>query len=219
MIDTPIFDAAMRLAEQGQLECQKGNLHPSQFKIHPAMAELPAQDAYGRIVDLPISESSPLIALIPQALRDIAANLASQDGRMTRHPQYLTQKKRRQTGLDTDYCDDTIWIDQAGDCEEVTDSALIERLEELDAKGYLSKKEDEEFSDYLKTGYIDHWETLQPFFTEAAAQQFIDSIAHRHDPGTLRIYVESAYQNAEWQAIRNFLLSLNTFAPSAPAAP
>lgn len=156
-----------------------------------------------------MSDTNPLTVTIPQALRDIAANLASQNGRMTKHPQYLAQKKRRQTGLDTDYCDDTIWIDQAGDCEEVTDSALIERLEELEGKYPLTDKEEAELSDYIKTGYMDHWETLQPFFTEAAAQQFIDSIAHRHDPGTLRIYVESAYQNAEWQAIRNFLLSLN----------
>lgn len=156
-----------------------------------------------------MSEINPLTVTIPQALRDIAANLAAQDNRITRDPIFLVQKKERQIGLDTDYCGDIIWINSAQDGEEVTDRAQIERLEELDTKSYLSKKEDEEFSDYLKTGYMDRWETIQPFFTEAAAQYFIDSNKHRHDDGCLRIYVDSAYQNNEWQAIRNFLLSLN----------
>jgi hypothetical protein len=146
---------------------------------------------------------------IPQALIDIAASLATQDNRMTSFPIFLVQKKVRQDGMDMDFCDNCIWVNSTNDGEEVTDPAQIERLEQLDVQGYLSKEEDEEFSDYLKTGYVDRWETVQPFFTEIAAQQFINSNSRRHDPGALRIYVDSAYQNPEWQAVRNFLLSLN----------
>ena len=166
-----------------------------------------------------MSEINPLTVTIPQALRDIAANLAAQDNRITRDPIFLVQKKERQIGLDTDYCGDIIWINSAQDGEEVTDRAQIERLEELDTKSYLSKKEEEEFSDYLKTGYLDRWETVQPFFTEVEADRYIAANRHRHD-GELRTYVEWGGRNPEWMAVRNFLLSLNPpKASSAPAAP
>lgn len=218
---TPQNDAewiATQVALAQHRESEKGNSHPSQLKIHPAMAALPAQDPYGRIVDLPISESSPLIALIPQALRDIAANLASQDNRITNNPQFLVQKKIRQTGLDLDYCDNFIWLNHAQDCDEVTDPAQIERLEELEAKGYLSSDEDNELADYVKTGYADRWETVQPFFTEVEADRYIAANKHRHD-GELRTYVEWGGRNPEWMAVRNFLLSLNPSAPNAPTTP
>ena len=194
---------------------------PSEFKIHPAMAAAPTQDVHGRIVagtvdSLSISLDEHHLALIPQALRDIAANLATQDNRCTSDGIWLVQKKVRQTGLDPDYCDRCIWLDCGNDHSEVTDPAQIERLEELEEKYPLTEDEKVEFGDYLKTGYTDRWETVQPFFTEKAAQRFIDSNAHRHDPGALRIYVDSAYRNPEWMAIRNFLLSLNPAASSAP---
>lgn len=165
-----------------------------------------------------MSHTNPLTVTIPQALRDIAANLASQNGRMTNNPIFLVQKKERQIGIDLSYSDNDIWMGEDG--EEVTDQDEIDRLDNLDHLAFPSKEETLELVRNTKTGYIDRWETVQPFFTEVAAQQFIDSIAHRHDDGCLRIYVDSAYQNDEWQAIRNFLLSLNPpKASSVPAAP
>lgn len=193
------------------------NPHPSQFKIHPVMAALPAQDPYGRIVDLPISESSPLIAVIPQALREIAANLASQNSRMTNNPQFLVQEKRRQIGIDLSYSDNNIWIGEDG--EEVTDQDEIDRLDDLDHLAFPSKEETLELVRNTKTGCIDRWETVQPFFTEVEADRYIAANKHRHD-GELRTYVDWGGRNPEWVAIRNFLLSLNPpKASSEPAAP
>lgn len=224
MIHTPIFDAAMRLAEQGQLECQKGNLHPSQFKIPAFMDTAPKLDPLGRILatvdslSVTIGESHQM-AIIPQVLRDIAANLATQDNRITSNPQFLVQKKVRQTGMDMNYSDDYIWMDCANDWEEVVDRAQIERLDDLESREYrLSVEEQDEFSEYVKTGYLDRWETIQTFFTEVEADRYIAANKHRHD-GELRTYVEWSGRNPEWMAVRNFLLSLNTAAPSAPTAP
>jgi len=171
------------------------------------------QDPYSRALGTVDSLSitigqSHQMAIIPQALRDIAANLATQDSQMTNNPIFLVQKKVRQTGLDTDYSDNHIWIDHANDYMEVTDPKEIERLEELDEKWPLTKDEEEERNCYLKTGYVDRWETVQPFFTEVEADRFIAANRHRHD-GELRIYVEWGGRNPEWMAIRNFLLSLN----------
>lgn len=218
---TPIFDAAMSAFQQQQLEPQKGSPDPSKLFIHPAMAAAPKQDVYGRVIGTVDSLSITLdeshqMALIPQALRDIAANLATQDNRATSSPIFLVQKKVRQTGMDLNYCDNYVWIDMAGDCGEVTDPEEIAHLEELDEKYPLTEEESQFFSGYVKTGYLDRWETVQPFFTEAAAQRFINSNKHRHEEG-LRIYVDSAYRNPEWQTVRNFLLSLNP--PKASSAP
>lgn len=178
------------------------NPHPSQPKI------LSAMDISVDNVFISLGESSRRLAVIPQSLIDIAVNLATQDNRITSDPIFLVQKKVRQTGMDLDYCDRSIWLDCANDGDEVTDLEQIERLNELEEKYPLSQEEKNELGDYLKTGYIDHWETVQPFFTEKAARQFVESNAHRYDPDSLRIYVDSAYRNPEWQAVRNFLLSL-----------
>ncbi len=159
---------------------------------------------------------------IPQALRDIAANLASQDSRVTNNPVFLVQKKVRQTGLDLNYCDDYVWLDCYNDHGEVTDFKQIQLLDELEQKYPLTKDEEAELNDYLKTGYTDRWETIQPFFTEVEADRYIAANKHRHD-GELRTYVEWGGRNPEWMAIRNCLLSLNppkaSSASSAPAAP
>lgn len=208
----------MRLAEQGQLECQKGNLHPSQFKIPAFMDTVPKQDPLGRVIGtvdgLSITiDKSHQMAIIPQALRDIAANLATQDNRMTNNPVFLVREKVRLTAMDLDYCDNYVWLNCANDHEEVTDPAQIERLEDLEFRqDFLKQDEKDEFSDYIKTGYSDRWETVQPFFTEVEANRFIAANRHRHD-GELRTYVEWGGRNPEWKAVRDFLLSLN---PSIP---
>lgn len=188
------------------------NPHPSQPEIPPAMAAPTLLDSHGCTVgtveSLHLNCGSHHIALIPQALRDIAANLATQDNRMTNNPQFLVQKKARQTGLDLNYCDSHIWIDLPNDYTEVTDPKEISHLEELDAKYPLTEEESQFFSAYMKTGYADHWETIQTFFTEVEANRFIAANRHRHD-GELRTYVDWGGRNPEWMAIRNFLLSLN----------
>jgi uncharacterized C2H2 Zn-finger protein len=61
-----------------------------------------------------------------------------------------------------------------------------------------------------KTAFQDTWENVQPFFTEKGAEEYLRINGHnirgREEP---RIYVESAFRNAEWQAIREMLARLN----------
>lgn len=187
----------------------------------PDLAAPHVQDVSGRVLgtvdslSIHLGESSHL-ALIPQALRDIAANLASQDSRATNNPQFLVQKKVRQTGLDADYCDDVIWLDCGNDHKEVTDPDEIAKLDELDSEYFPTAEQKAILSDYIKTGYVDRWETVQPFFTEVEADRYITTNKHRHDE-ELRTYVDWGGRNPEWMTIRNFLLSLNP--PKASSAP
>lgn len=62
---------------------------------------------------------------------------------------------------------------------------------------------------YTKTAYQDHWENVQPFFTRKGAEEYLRSNKHNlrgiEEP---RIFVESAYRNVEWIAIRKMLQTL-----------
>ena len=194
-------------------KCRWRYTHGEKVSRNFANIPAPKQDSCGNIIatvnglSLTIDEHYQM-AIIPQALRDIAANLAIQDNRCTSDPQFLVQKKVRQTGQDLDYCDDYIWLDCYNDYKEVTDFERIKRLEELEGKYPLTKDEEGELNDYLKTGYVDRWETVQTFFTEVEADRYIAANSHRREE-KLRTYVEWGGRNPEGIAIRNFLLSLN----------
>lgn len=62
-----------------------------------------------------------------------------------------------------------------------------------------------------KTAYQDSWETVQMFFTEVGAEEYLRVNGHNLRGGKEppRIYVDSAFRNAEWQAIRAMLLNMN----------
>lgn len=127
----------------------------------------------------------------------IGENLRTQDNRITAEPIFLVQQKVRQTGIDNDYADHALWLDE--DWNEIEDKDEIARLETEWQDTFEAPE------GFTRTGYVDRWDFLQPFFTEAAAKRFIEGNAHRYDE--LRIYVDSAYRNVEWQAIRAFLLT------------
>lgn len=70
----------------------------------------------------------------------------------------------------------------------------------------------DENDNYTKTAYQDTWENVQPFFTRAGAEEYLRINGHnlrgRSAKEAPRIYVDSAFRNAEWQAIREMLLGL-----------
>lgn len=129
----------------------------------------------------------------------IAANLRTQDGRMTHLPIYCVQQKRRYP-VPKGYSDTGEWYDvRAG--KTITDPDEIARLHFEEDGGDL----DEE--NYRWVWYQDRWEFVQPFFTEVGAQRYIDINGHNlREP---RIYVESGYRNEEWETIRELLLALD----------
>lgn len=61
-----------------------------------------------------------------------------------------------------------------------------------------------------RTAYQDSWENVQPFFTRKGAEEYLRINGHNLEGKEKpRIYVESAYRNAEWIAIRQMLIDLN----------
>jgi hypothetical protein len=125
---------------------------------------------------------------------DTAVNLRTQNNRCTAEPIFVVQELQRTWGMDSHWSDNYAWLCQDEDMQEADDEqfAVLER-------GELPEGDDI----WEKVYYKDSWVAVQAFFTEAAAQDFINRESHNHTE--LRIYVASASRNLEWQAAR-FLL-------------
>jgi hypothetical protein len=126
----------------------------------------------------------------------IAANLRTQDNRITASPVFVVQQKRRVYGLEES--DTYIWVDNRTG-EEVDEEKATDIEVAVDEIG-------EDPSCYRRSYYRDEWVFCQPFFTEAGAQRYIDINGHNlREP---RIYVEGGYRNEEWETIRAHLMGL-----------
>lgn len=134
-----------------------------------------------------------------EVLAQSAKDIVNQDNRCTAEPIYLVQQKKRLYGVDPDIVDDSeiVWLDGENDCCEVEGEERT-RLEELYQETFTVPAK------YHRTGYVDQWEFVQPFFTEVAAEAYIAANSHRMNE--TRIYVDSGYRNYEWQAVRAMLL-------------
>lgn len=128
---------------------------------------------------------------VPLEIMEIAKSMKGQDIRATAEPIYVVRQRRRIYGLDPECCDGKyVWL---YDGEEYTEEEYQTSESNSDPGWY-------------KAYYMDIMEHVQPFFSEKNAQFFIDRNRHRlTDPD---IYVDSAYRNLEWIAIRSFLNSL-----------
>ncbi len=131
-------------------------------------------------------------------LTEIGDRLRTQDNRITADPIFLVQEKKRIYGIDTNYDPEIAWLYNDESIE--VDAEEAQRLEaQYDEDG------NDEPDGYRRVGYAETWEYVQPFFTEVAADLYIKQMAHRHQ-GELRTFVDCAYRNWEWQAVRNWLL-------------
>lgn len=146
---------------------------------------------------------------IPEELRRIGELMRTQDNQCTADPIFMVERKRITTGIDTDYCDgdDQIaWFIE--DCMIFKgDEGFAELEAGYNCCGMIPR-------DYTRTGFSYHWEYVQPFFTQSAADAYIKHNGHKHD-GELRVSVESAYRNNEFQVVRDWLMSL----PSSTTPP
>lgn len=137
-------------------------------------------------------------------MNEISERIRTQDADCTRDPIFVVQQRYRIYGMDADYVDSIAWITDDGDCSEAT-------VEEA-AKLEIEHESDKEPEGWRRVAYVDTWELVQPFFTRVAAEAFIAANKHRlTDP---QIFIDSAYRNPEWQAIREYLKS-----PPAPEVP
>jgi hypothetical protein len=109
-------------------------------------------------------------------LAAIGENIRTQDNRITAHPVFVVQQKRRVWGVSSDYTDSFAYVDSDGGVHQ---------------KAGRGRN---------RVGYLDHWEFVTACFTEKGCQDYLRINGHNlKEP---RIYVESAHRNAEWQLIR-----------------
>lgn len=133
-------------------------------------------------------------------LSDIAARMEGQDNLATEAPVFLVQQRRRIYGMDPQYADDSCiaWLLE-DEAEELEANEAVLREAEYERTG--------EVPDGLRrVAYVDVWESVQPFLSRAGADRFIEG--NRHRLTAPRVYVDSAYRNDEWVAVRAALLAV-----------
>ena len=155
---------------------------------------------------------------------DIGARIIA-DNRKNDHctadPIFVVQEQKRIYGIDTEYDPPIEW--QHGDEYTALDdeqAAIAEAFfqEHCEAPKFIvagvafgrridpepARDEADYISDLRRVGYHEYWDFVQPFFTGESAEYYIETNSHRHR-GKLRVYVDSAYRNWEWQAMRKML--------------
>lgn len=133
-----------------------------------------------------------------ETLREIGSRIRTQDNRITSDPLFIIQQKRRIYGVDSDYTDLFIWVDD-NDPENIADETKCKELDMMENFG-------EDTGDWVKVGYIEHWEFVTACFTEQGCKDYL--AINGHNLNKSRIYVESAYRNHEYIAVREFLKEL-----------
>jgi len=136
---------------------------------------------------------------LKQLQDELLADLKDND-HFTAEPIFFVEKRVRIYGLDPLWVDDYVWLDTE-EGEEITDPEEIALYEKTDR--HLGELPD----CIVKTGYVDMWVPVQPFFTRSAAQFYVDTKSHKHKE-ELRIYVDSAKgRNPQWQKIRDYFMN------------
>ncbi len=134
---------------------------------------------------------------VPERILEIARLIATQNNRATDQPLFAVQQRRRHFGIDTDYGGNISWIDVEGyEADTQKSNELEESYEETR----------EEPDGWYRTGYLDTWEFVTACFTEQGCKDYIARDGHNlKEP---RIYAYGTYRNAEYQEVRDWLLSL-----------
>ena len=123
---------------------------------------------------------------IPPQIADIIERLHTQDNRITAHPLFAVRQKRRVYGVDSGYCDDAEWV--------------------LDGETVHVEPGEEPPGGARRVGYLDKWEFVTGCFTERGCKDYI--AANGHNLNEPDIYAYGSYRNAEFIALREWLMSL-----------
>lgn len=139
---------------------------------------------------------------LPPKIAAIVANLHTQDNRATAQPLFAVQQKRVIGGFTEDYATAHAWVDWDGEC-----------LPEESARYDAMRASGEPLPDGVRrVGFIELWEFVTGCMTEQGCKDFI--ACNGHNLKEPRIYAYSGYRNAEFIAVREWLMSL----PAAPGA-
>jgi len=130
-------------------------------------------------------------------LKKIKDRMKGQDNRCTADPIYVVQQKRRIFGVKHGYTDNFAWTDDDGNVIDCNDPEAEEMNEYYDNNYEWPEG-------WTRTGYIEEWVFVQPFFSFIGAEKYIE--ANRHNLEEPRVYVDSAYRNDEWKAVREVLM-------------
>jgi hypothetical protein len=134
---------------------------------------------------------------LPPEIVAIAARLHTQDNRITDNPLFAVQQKRVIGGLDDDYADSFAWISDG--CE--VDAEESARLDGLRRAGEPLP------DDVRRVGYIERWEFVTGCLTEQGCKDYI--ACNGHNLKEPRIFAYGSYRNAEFIALRKWLMSLD----------
>ncbi|MBC6988984.1 hypothetical protein [Hymenobacter sp. BT491] len=138
-------------------------------------------------------------ALLENSIDAISHRVRTQSNwHITSDPQYLVRRKERIYGLSFEYAPQTTWINI-----EEGEEAAQGTINLLEAR--YQRDGTDETANYRRVGYAERDEHIQSFFTEEAAREFMKRNEHRYGP--MHLYVDSAYRNHEWQAVREHLLN------------
>lgn len=134
---------------------------------------------------------------MPTNIKEIARELATQDNLMTDQPIWLVQQRRRVSGLDDSVGDSYEWVAEDG----------LEPADEEESKKCEDHFEEtgEELEGFTRNYYLDIWDFVTACFTKAGCEAYI--AANGHNLKSPRIYADGSYRNAEYQAVRNFLMA------------
>lgn len=132
-------------------------------------------------------------------LDQLRADMRSQDNHATKNPVFVVQRRERTYGMDSAYSDEYTYLDEEG--------------REIEWSPETGPPKDPLLPDCEagRVYYKDHWVAVAAFFTEAAAERYIED--NKHDlcdpmrPGSgARVFVESAHRNPEWRMVADHLL-------------
>jgi hypothetical protein len=136
---------------------------------------------------------------VPPKIAAIIELLHTQDNRITSHPLFAVQQKRQVAGLEDGYEESHEWINE--DCEAIRDAEEIANLE-------AAYREGAETPGARRIGVAWHWEFVTGCMTEQGCKDFL--ACNGHNLNEPRIYAYSGYRNAEFIAVREWLMSLRT---------
>lgn len=136
----------------------------------------------------------------------IKKRLQTQDNRMTQNPLFVVQEENTTVGIDTAFNYDGMCFQRMED-EWETVFDYDDEYEDFEENFWAFDNPDWSRDDekWESTGYTKEWVAVAYFFTEGAADTYIENQRHNHH-GKLRTYAESLYRNPEMKAVRAMLM-------------
>jgi len=149
-------------------------------------------------------------SVLPEEFEKIGLAIKTDDFQGTNTHIFVVTETQKIWGMDSDYSEDYEFKEIDSGKYLSADDEQNEALENL-SKNYETLRledEDGDVSHWDKFYYIEKDFIVQFFFSQAAAEEFIEKNKHRHS-GKLGWEVDWLGRNQEMKLVREFLLSLS----------